>query len=148
FWRAAFGTDIDAMRLLVRYGADPHLPTFRPPDRRRPGAGAEGGEGLDPSGLPPVPVGGPGVYPIHAASSIGHITLGAQSHRHAPDAWLPVVQYLVEELGADVNVRDYNGYNAIHHAAGRGDVALIEYLVEKGGDVTAVSRRGQTTADI
>src|SRR5690606_12643970 len=104
FWRAAFGTDIDAMRLLVRYGAAPHLPTFRPPDRRRPGAGAEGGEELDPSGLPPVPVGGPGVYPIHAASGIGHITLGAQSHRHAPDAWLPVVQYLVEELGADVNV--------------------------------------------
>ncbi|HCQ99961.1 MAG TPA: hypothetical protein DIU48_11110, partial [Acidobacteria bacterium] len=34
------------------------------------------------------------------------------------------------------------------HAAARGDDALILYLVEQGGDVTVVSRRGQTTADM
>jgi ankyrin repeat protein len=48
----------------------------------------------------------------------------------------------------DVNARDLNGYNAIHHAAARGDNELILYLVEQGGDVMAVSRRGQTTADM
>jgi hypothetical protein len=36
----------------------------------------------------------------------------------------------------------------VHHAAARGDNALILYLVDKGADVTAVSRRGQTTADM
>ena len=58
------------------------------------------------------------------------------------------MRYLVEELGADVNGRDLNGYNALHHAAARGDNELIEYLVERGADVAAVSRRGQTTADM
>ncbi len=47
-----------------------------------------------------------------------------------------------------MHVRDHNGYNAIHHAAARGDNALIMYLVAQGGDVTQVSRRGQTTADM
>src|SRR5439155_944278 len=38
FWRAAYGTDVDAMRLLVSYGADPNIPTIAPPRpvRRRP----------------------------------------------------------------------------------------------------------------
>lgn len=58
------------------------------------------------------------------------------------------MKYLVEELGVDLNVRDHNGYAPLHHAAARGDNQLILYLVEKGADVTAVSRRGQTTADM
>ncbi|MGH9322137.1 MAG: ankyrin repeat domain-containing protein [Vicinamibacteria bacterium] len=70
------------------------------------------------------------------------------AHRHAPDAWLAAVKYLVEELGVDVNARDFNGYNALHHAAARGDDEMILYLVSKGCDVTAVSRTGQTTADM
>ena len=65
-----------------------------------------------------------------------------------PDGWLPAVKYLVEELDADVNARDLNGYTPVHHAAARGDSALIRYLVEQGADVTAVSRKGQTTADM
>ena len=84
-----------------------------------------------------------------AASGIGYGEgFAANVHRHVPDGWLPTVTYLVEELGADVNARDHNGYNAVHHAAARGDSELILYLVEKGADVTAVSRRGQTAADM
>ena len=55
---------------------------------------------------------------------------------------------VVEEVGADVHYRDHNGYNAIHHAAARGDNELVLYLVEHGVDVTEVSRRGQTTVDM
>jgi len=103
----------------------------------------------DPSGLPPVPVGGPAVYPIHAASGVGYGEgFAGNAHRHAEDGWLPSVKFLVEELGMDVNLRDFNGYTAIHHAAARGDNELILYLVEQGGDVTVVSRRGQSTADM
>jgi ankyrin repeat protein len=65
-----------------------------------------------------------------------------------PDGWLPAVEYLVGELGVDVNVRDADGYSAIHNAAARGDNEVIEYLVEHGADVTFVSRRGQTTVDM
>lgn len=65
-----------------------------------------------------------------------------------PLRWLSVMRYLVEELGADVNARDHNGYTALHHAAARGDDEMIEYLVGRGADVMAVSRRGQTTVDM
>jgi ankyrin repeat protein len=58
------------------------------------------------------------------------------------------VKYLVEELLADVNAFDHEGNTALHHAAARGDVEMIEYLVSKGADVKAVSREGRTTADM
>ena len=146
FWRAAYATDVNAMRLLVAHGADPNVPTIKPPERRRRG---EAEEQEDPSGLPPVPVGGPGVWPIHAASGVGYGEgYAGNSHRHVPNGWLPAVRYLVEELGVDVNARDHNGYNAIHHAAARGDTDLVRYLAEQGTDVMAVSRRGQTTVDM
>ena len=172
FWRAAYATDLPAMRLLVEHGADPHVPTKAPPPRRaRGGTTAQNDDGPDPfaslpaapglwvatdlttmgpdpSGLPPYKAGDPGVYPIHAASGVGYGEgFAGNAHRHAPDAWLAAVEYLVE-LGAGVNQRDHNGYNAVHHAAARGDDELILYLVERGADVTAVSRRGQTTADM
>ncbi len=172
FWRAAYATDVPAMSLLAEYGADPNIPTTAPePRRRRRGTTAvndpERGAlavlpaapglwiptdlttmGPDPSGLPPYKAGDPGVYPIHAASGVGYGEgFAGNAHRHVPDAWLSSVQYLIE-LGADVNQRDFNGYNALHHAAARGDNEMIHFLVEQGGDVTAVSRRGQTTADM
>ena len=152
FWRAAYGTDVDAMKLLVKYGADPNIPTLKPVGRLT-GDDAPtdegGGADKDPSGVPPIPTGGPGVYPIHAASGVGYGEgFAANSHRHAPDGWLPSMKYLIEELHADVNLRDHNGYNPIHHAAARGDNELITYLASKGGDIMALSRRGQTTADM
>ena len=35
FWRAAYALDVDAMRLLKEHGADPLIPTMKPPQRRR-----------------------------------------------------------------------------------------------------------------
>lgn len=142
FWRAAYALDVDAMRLLLAYGADPHLPTVKVPGRGRTRDG-------DPSGLPPVPLGGPAVSPLLAASGVGYGQgYAGNSHRHVPGGWLPAVRFLVEELGADVRFRDHNGYNAVHHTAARGDNELVSYLVTRGADVTEVSRRGQTTVDM
>ena len=217
FWRAAYATDVAAMRLLVGHGADPGIPTVAPPRRRRlstdeflrqqnrtqlasdstyselddsarvsllasvrndlpeqqqgdfpddllAGLDEEVRQDLvrasevadslralepDASGLPPVPAGGPGVWPIHAASGVGYGEgFAGNAHRHAPGGWLPAVHYLVEGLGVDINARDHNGYNALHHAAARGDHPLIIYLVEQGADIRAISRRGQTVADL
>src|SRR5262245_36796034 len=124
FWRAAYGTDVPAMKLLVKYGADPNIPTMTaagggggraggggggragggggraggaapngslddPIDAGAApqqaagrgaapagaagqqgrgggggGGGRGGGGGADPTGLPAVPPGGPGVYAI------------------------------------------------------------------------------------
>ncbi len=157
FWRAAYATDVEAMRLLHAHGADPNIWTMKLPDRRRsfdagnPGAqtGPDEEEELDPSGLPEVPVGGPAVHPIHAASGVGFGTSRvAQQHRAVPDGWLPAMKYFIEELGVDPNLRDQDGYTPVHHSAARGDNETILYLVEQGADVTLVSRRGQTTADM
>lgn len=154
FWRAAYGTDVPAMRLLVKYGADPKLAYTIKTAGRLDGADApverdSTSASKDPSGLPPVPNGAPAVYAIHAASGVGYGEgYAANSHMHAPEGWMPSIKYLIEELGFDVNARDFNGYTALHHAAARGDNELILYLVSKGGDVTAVSRKGQTTVDM
>jgi ankyrin repeat protein len=152
FWRAAYAMDVDAMRLLVEYGADPNIPTTKPPSRRRgfPGSGQDTTEAEeDPSGLPEVPAGGPAVHPLHAASGVGYGTSRVgQQHRYVPNGWLTSVQYLIGELGVDVNVRDHDGYSAVHNAAARGDNEVIEYLVSMGADVTFLSRRGQTTVDM
>lgn len=204
FWRAAYGTDVAAMKLLVRNGADPSLATLNRgrsrggggrfgargrrganPDpqggnaqpatgqgpnqqgaaqdpqiaqgtRGRAGRGAGGPQAeerpeprVDPSGLPPVPDDGPGVYPIHAASGVGYGQgFAGNSHRHVPDGWLPAIRYLIDEIGADVNARDLNGYTALHHAASRGDNELMMFLMERGADATVVSRRGETIADM
>ena len=199
FWRATYAVDVDAMRLLVKYGADTKLPSQRAQNAQAGGgrggqggggggggagaagdpgalvtqgafanpgaqaAAAQGGRGggggggapqgppLDPAidsaarAVPP----GIGVYPVHAAAGVGYGNgFAGNSHRHAPDGWLPAMKYLVEELGVDVNQRDQNGMTAMHHAASRGDNEMILYLVSKGGDVKAVSRRGQTTVDL
>ncbi|HAT37735.1 MAG TPA: hypothetical protein DCS75_04525 [Gemmatimonadetes bacterium] len=193
FWRAAYALDLEAMKLLSSYGADPDIRTIKPPQRRRRAMSteeeseevesgqepealegnseldseeapstesedevavedeseADKGKEIDDSGLPPIPTGGPAIHAIHAASGVGYgQSFAGNAHRYLPNGWLPAVKYLVEEMGADVNARDANGYAPLHHAASRGDVEMILYMVEKGADVMVVSRKGETTVDM
>lgn len=147
FWLAAYTLDLPAMTMLLKYGADPEIRTSKVPERAEEGGPSLSGP--DRSGLAPIPMGGPAVAPIHAASGVGYgLGFAGNTHRHVPDGWVPAVKFLVEVLGADVNARDHNGYTPLHHAASRGDNDLIRYLVSKGADVKAVSRSGQTTVDM
>jgi ankyrin repeat protein len=140
FWRAAYALDVEAMRLLVRHGADPNIPTMTFGTAARPN---------DQSNLPAVPAGGPHVPPFHAASGVGYGTSRvAQQHRTVPDGWMPAAKYFLEELRVDVNMRDADGFTALHHAAARGDNEMILYLVKQGANVLAVNRAGQTTVDM
>ena len=163
------------MQMLKAHGADPHIATIKLPERRRrqpPPAAAQIKEGdaqktvtsegggqppiagkppadADPSGLPPVSVGGSFVSPIHVVSGAGYgQSWAANAHIHAPDAWLDAIRFLVEECGADVNLRDANAYTPLHHAASRGDTAAVQYLIDQGADVMVVSRKGETTVDM
>jgi ankyrin repeat protein len=174
FWRAAYSVDVAAMKMLVAHGADPNIPSMAPREQVRRGGGpppataATGGpgqaavtpgaggavpptpaEGQARYDAPAIPYGGPGAFAIHAAAGIEYGEgFAGNAHRHAPGGWLPALKYLIEELGADVNSRDNDGYTPLHHAAARGDNEAILYLVSKGGDVTAVARSGQTVADM
>lgn len=149
FWRAAYASDIAAMKLLVAAGADPNVPTIKPAGRPRFGDMLESRESKDVSGLPEIPIGGPSVTPLQAATGVGYGEgFAANSHRFAPTGMLAAVKYLVEELGADVNAADHQGNTALHHAASRGDNEMILYLVSKGANVKAVDREGRTTADM
>ncbi len=148
FWRAAYGADVDAMRLLMSFGADPNIPTVKPPER---GEFGDAGRRVlqDVSGVPPVPVAGPGVPALLASTGVGYGEgFAGNSHRFAPGGMLAGVKFLVEEAGADVNARDHEGNSALHHAASRGDVEMLKYLVSKGADPLVVNREGQTTVDM
>jgi uncharacterized protein len=149
FWRAAFAGDVAALQLLHEHGADPNIPTMRPAGRRPLGDTGAAREAQDVSGLPPVPLGGPGVPALQAASGVGFGEgFAANSHIHSPAGFLPGIKFLVEVAGADVNAVDHDGNTALHHAAARGDNDSILYLVSKGADVTKVNREGQTVADM
>jgi uncharacterized protein len=147
FWRAAYASDVVAMKMLVAHGADPNIPSMKGAGRARV-ADVER-DVQDVSKAPPIPVGGPGIPPLVAAAGSGYGEgFAANSHRFAPTGMMAAVKYLVEELGVDVNAKDHEGNTALHNAAARGDVEMIKYLVSKGADVKAVNREGKTTADM
>jgi ankyrin repeat protein len=147
FWRAAYAQDLVAMRMLAEHGADPNIPTSWPAVGMRERRQQDGRQQED-SGLPWIPEDAYNAFPIHVAAGGGFTGLGSFSVRNVPDGFLPAVRYLVEELGGDVNTRDSWGYTPLHYAASRGDDELIEYLVSKGADPTAITRLGQSTADM
>ena len=147
FWRAAFAQDLEAMKALVDHGADPNIPTTLPEVGMRAGRQNDGRLQQD-SGVLPLPEGTPNMYPIHAAAGGGYMGLGAFQMNSVPNNFLNAVKYLVEEHGADVNLPDGWGYTPLHYAAVRGGNDLIEYLVSKGANVKALSRLGQSAADM
>jgi ankyrin repeat protein len=147
FFRAAYASDVAAMKLLAANGADTHIGTFKPAGRPFTGEGIRQIQDL--SGVPPIPYGGPAILPLHAATGVGYGEgFAANSHRYAPTGFLPAIKYLVEEAGADVNATDHEGNTPVHLCASRGDNACINYLVSKGADVTRVNREGNTTVDM
>jgi ankyrin repeat protein len=146
FWRAAYAGDVDAMRLLVAHGADPNVGTIAKSKRRGQGYVTE--QGKDLSGLPAVIEGGVSISPLVAAAGVGYGRGAGTTHTHSLAGWMPAVQYLVEEIGADVNARDDGGDSPLHYAAARGDNEMIQYLIAKGANVKAVNRVGQSVADL
>jgi ankyrin repeat protein len=146
FWRAAYASDLEAMKLLVSYGADPHIRTIKSAGRNFRDDGTREGGDTTPQ---PLPAGGPSITALMAAAGAGYGEgYAGNAHRFAPTGMMAAVRFLVEELGADVNAVDADGTTAMHHAAARGDNEMILYLVQKGADVTVVNRRGQSTADM
>ena len=145
-WRAAIAQDVEAMKALAAHGADPHIPTMWPAIGMRNGRQSDG-RIMDDSGIPRTE-GAPNMYPIQAASGGGFLGLAGADLNRVPNNFLNAVKYLVEEHGLDVNLPDSWGYTPLFYASGAAANDLIEYLVSKGADVTAISVLGQSPVDI
>ena len=85
-----------------------------------------------------------GDTPLHAATGIGW---AANWSVNAPVPEIDAVKMCVE-LGNDVNAADNRGYTALHGAAYLGNNDMVNYLVSKGANVKALSKAGDSVADL
>ena len=102
--RAAYSADLELVKLLLSYGADPTIMSSA------------------------------NETPLLAAAGYGWIDGYSQGKSFAER--LEVIKLLVE-LGADVNWADDAGITPLMVAANMGDVKIIQFLVDKGADLSA-----------
>ena len=149
FWRAAYGLDVEAMKLLMKFGADPTLPSFRTPVAAgrggRGGRGGGGGGGDNPDDPAPAAArggggggGGRGMLPGPGQPAIDPAIDSASK------AVPPGIGVFVIHSAAGVGYG--NGYagNAHRHAPD-GWMATMRYVVEVlHADVNARDNNGYT----
>jgi len=85
-----------------------------------------------------------GTTPLIVAAGLGWV---GNFSANAPGQWMNAVKFCLEH-GADINAADQKGYTALHGAAVRGDNDMIKFLVAKGARVDAVTKTGDTVADM
>ncbi len=120
FWLAASYADTEIMRLLVDGGADPLLTSNDSTTPLMVAAGADFVEGQDKYGR----------------RWFGEATPLQERALEAVKLCL--------ELGADINSANDNEQTALHGAVYYGGTILTRFLVERGADIDAINRRGQT----
>ena len=85
------------------------------------------------------------IMPLHVATGGG---VHGNDEVTAPGGWMPAVRYLVNELGANVNVKDSRGMTPLHNAAAIGHNEMVQFLFDHGADPTALGNNGETVADM
>jgi len=113
FMLAAKVTDVEAMQLLLAAGADPTIPSAD------------------------------GTTPLMVAAGLHIWNPGEDggSFTGQEEEVLAAVRLCVEG-GNDVNARNYRGETALHGVAFRGVNIVLDYLVEQGADLSALSDDG------
>lgn len=145
-------THLQLLQALIAKGADPNVRITRKPwyrtfhgDWANPVGGTafwlaakandvEAMKILVAGGANPSIPSSAGVTPLQVAAGYG---IEPQVTNFAPNARLAAVRYLVEQVGADVNARDSQGYTPLHGAALTANHDVLLYLVAMGGDITA-----------
>lgn len=145
-------THIELMKALIARGADVNARISRDLWFRKFGGGGGDAAGatafwraaqandieamkiLVPAGADPNIPSSAGVSPLQVAAGFG---ISHQGTVFVPDARMATIRYLVEELGADVNMKDSRGYTPLHGVAMVGDNEILKYLVARGADVKA-----------
>ncbi len=140
FWLAAMFLEVDMMRLLVEFGADPLLPSH---DGTTPLMAA--------AGLGYSRGGGSAFIKdrrdFSSYNPVASAELGSRIPAHEERQALTAVAMALE-LGAEMNATNDSGNTALHAAAGQGTDTVVAFLIEQGADVTLANGRGQTAREL
>ena len=80
------------------------------------------------------------IQDLHSGKTALHIAVERDS---LADACL-----LAESCEVDVNALTYSGCSPLHTAAGRGNIALVAYLLSVGTDPDVLTDEGDTALDL
>ena len=93
----------------------------------------------------------PDVATVQAEIAKGHNPAAATANAFDPtvmainnDAPLATIQFLLDQPGNEVTKITHDSRIYLHWAANKGNVALVEYLIKKGSDVTLEDSKGET----
>ena len=131
FLRAARAGDAPAMRLLLKWGADPKIATgsdvpvdVSQPVRRAPG----------------------GVNPLMAAAGLGSKEEDTVGRKKTEALAIEAIQVCLE-AGVDINAVDGRGQTALYGAALQGYDEVVKFLVARGAKIDIKDGRGFTALD-
>jgi ankyrin repeat protein len=135
FWLAARFVEPAIMRELAGGGADPHLV----PKDGTTAAIAAVAAGID---------SGPSASDARERR-LDPLELAERSNRHHEfeQQALEAVRIAVD-LGVDVRAVNSVGDTALHQASSKGFVSVVQFLAERGADVNARNKRGQTPLSV
>ncbi len=85
-----------------------------------------------------------GTSPLMAAAGINWVYY--QTYTEGPEQLLEAVK-LCHELGMDVNQVNSMGLSAVHGAANRGSLDIIDYLVDNGASLETLDNEGRSPLD-
>jgi ankyrin repeat protein len=135
---AAYYVDAGAMKVLVENGA--HSAALKndatpamdltPMDVSRYGGGVKGG-----------------MTPLMAVAAYGESGFFIQAQRPTSDETYLEAAKLCLSAGDQVNATNDSGVTALHYAAGSGNNALVQFLVERGANLDAKTKSGRTPLD-
>ena len=83
-------------------------------------------------------------YLLESGAQMGNLKISARRLFQAIDDDDSQTMRSMIESGTPVRVTDADNRTALHHAAAKGDVEIIEYLIAKGATLDAVDNFGLT----